>query len=90
MAQLVTVHRFDYELGYELHDVFIVYHADLFGGRMMFGLWSEHPRLAAVLDMLGGDKRGTWTAFTSITQEEFADLIDGKEKLGKNLLDLKQ
>lgn len=91
MSQVVTVHLFTTGPGSMLDNVFVVYYRDRIQNHTLYGLWSEHPALVTVLEILGdgdGSPRGTFRSFPELTEEEFENLVN-KERLDPDYLKLK-
>lgn len=73
----VTIHGFNQKESSTLHGVFVAYDvADK--PWASYGRWIDHPKLKAVLDLIGGEERQlhSYTVFPDMSQEDFKELVD--------------
>lgn len=86
----VTVHGFNQEEGSTLHDVFVAYCVK---GKpwSSYGRWTDHPKLKAVLDLIGSKERSprSYTTYPAMSQEDFKDLVD-MDKLVEDTSELRK
>lgn len=87
----VTVHGFNQKPPSTLYDVFVAYDVED-KGQAVYGLWIDHPKLKAVLDLIGGVSARSYSSYTiypDMTQEDFKELVD-LDKLVENHADLRK
>lgn len=79
--ETVAIHGFNQKEGSTLHGVFVAYCVE---GKpwSSYGRWTDHPKLKAVLDLIGSkDESPSWsrrsyTVFPDMSQEDFKELVD--------------
>ncbi|MNK99337.1 hypothetical protein D3C87_1197270 [compost metagenome] len=88
--ETVTIHGFNQKPPSTLYDVFVAYHVGD-KGWAVYGLWTDHPKLKAVLDLIGSKERSSrsYTTYPAMSQEDFKDLVD-MDKLVENHVDLRK